>query len=206
MNRLFLDIETIPAHENHHNLLREIYRKKFIQDRDFEKYLSQTSFDGGFGRIACISYGINDETVNTFYGDERKILQDFWKVAKDIDLFVGFNVIDFDLRFIYQRSVVLGVKPTVDLSFARYRNFPIYDVMHEWKKWNMSSSISLDTLAKILSHPTSKGGKIEGKDVAKAYEDGKIKEICEYCQKDVELTRMIYRKMTFESASGLDKA
>lgn len=199
MNKLFLDIETIPAHEDSHEVLREIYKKKkSIFEKDFEKYLLQTSFDGGFGRIACISYAINDEPAKTLSGQECKILQDFWEIAKNVDLFVGFNVIDFDLRFIYQRSVVLGIKPTVELSFARYRNNPIYDVMHEWKKWNISSSISLDTLSKILSLPTSKGGAIEGKDVAKAFADGRIKEICEYCEKDVELTRKIYKKMTFE--------
>ena len=102
------------------------------------------------------------------------------------------------MRFIYQRSIVLGIKPTVELTFARYRNNPIFDIMHEWKKWNMNASISLDTLSKILKLPTSKGGEIEGKDVAKAYIDGRIKEICEYCEKDVELTRKIYKKMTFE--------
>jgi 3'-5' exonuclease len=199
MNKLFLDIETIPAHEDSHEVLREIYKKKkSIFEKDFEKYLLQTSFDGGFGRIACISYAIDGETVKTLSGDERKILRDFWEIAKSIDLFVGFNVIDFDLRFIYQRSVVLGIKPTIELSFARYRNNPIYDIMHEWKKWNMSSSISLDTLSKILNLPTSKGGAIEGKDVAKAFSDGRIKEICEYCEKDVELTRKIYKKMIFE--------
>lgn len=196
---MFFDIETIPAHEDNHGVLREIYEnKKSIQEKDFEKYLAQTSFDGGFGRIACISYAMNSGAVRTLFGQEYQILQDFWKIAKNIDLFIGFNVIDFDLRFIYQRSIVLGVKPTVELTFARYRNNPIYDIMHEWKKWNMNASISLDTLAKILSLPTSKGGAIEGKDVAKAFIDGRIKEIREYCEKDVELTRNIYKKMTFE--------
>lgn len=199
MNKMVLDIETIPAHEDHHAVLRKIYdNKKSLQEKDFEKYIEQTSFDGGFGRVACISYGINDEPVKTLCSDEKKILQDFWEVARNIDLFIGFNLMDFDLRFIYQRSIVLGVKPTRDLNFARYRNNPIYDIMHEWKKWNMNASISLDTLSKILSLPTSKDGAIEGKDVAKAYADGKIKEICEYCEKDVELTRKIYKKMTFE--------
>lgn len=203
MNKLFFDIETIPAHEDSHGILREIYEnKKSIQEKDFEKYVLQTSFDGGFGRIACISYAINDQKVETLSGEEHKVLQDFWEVAKVINLFIGFNVMDFDLRFIYQRSVVLGVKPTVELIFARYRNNPIYDIMHEWKKWNMNASISLDTLAKILGLASSKGGAIEGKDVAKAFEDGRIREICEYCEKDVELTRKIYKKMTFEEPSG----
>ena len=201
MNKLFFDIETIPAHENNHGVLREIYNKKSTQDKDFEKYLAQTSFDGGFGRIACLSYAINDGPIKTLSGDEQKILEDFWSVAKNINLFVGFNIMEFDLRFIYQRCIVLGVKPSVELNFARYRNNPIYDIMHEWKKWNMNASISLDTLAKILSLPSSKGGEIEGKDVAKAYADGRIEEICKYCEKDVELTRKVYKKMIFENSS-----
>ena len=39
---------------------------------------------------------------------------------------------------------------------------------------------------------------IEGKNVAKAFEDGRIAEICKYCEADVELTRKIYYRMIFE--------
>jgi predicted PolB exonuclease-like 3'-5' exonuclease len=70
--------------------------------------------------------------------------------------------------------------------------------MREWTKWNTQAYINLDTLAKALGFPSSKGGKVEGKNVAKAFEDGRIKEICEYCEKDVEVTRKIYRRMVFE--------
>lgn len=202
MNKIFLDIETIPAHKDNHELLREIHRKNTERnskvEKDFEKYLAQTSFDGGFGQIACISYAINNEPVKTVSGDEIEILKKFWEVVKDIDLFIGFNIMEFDLRFIYQRAIVLKVKPTRELNFARYRNDPIYDIMHEWKRWNMTTSISLDTLAKILGLPTSKDGGIEGKDVAQAFKDGRIKEICAYCDRDVELTRKIYKRMIFE--------
>lgn len=202
MNKLFFDIETIPAHESQHDVLREIHEYRLGNGKKiaekFEDYLSLTNFDGAFGRIACVSYAINTEAVVTLRGEEKKILQDFWEIAKTIDLFVGFNVMDFDLRFIYQRSIVLGVKPSKELSFARYRNYPIFDLMYEWSKWNNQDKISLDSLAKALSLSSSKGGSIEGKDVAQAYEDGRIDEICEYCEKDVELTRTIYRKMTFE--------
>jgi len=103
------------------------------------------------------------------------------------------------LRFIYQRSVILGVKPSKDLNFARYRNFPIYDIMCEWSKWNLQNKISLHALSKVLGIPSPKEGEIEGKDVAKAYQDGRIKEICQYCEKDVETTRKIYKKMIFEN-------
>src|SRR3989338_1796613 len=204
MRKLFFDIETLPAEKDKHSILHEIHRRLADDGKkveEIESFIAKTSLDGAFGRIACLSYVIDDGPVKTLCGDEKKILQDFWEVAKEIDLFIGFNILDFDLRFIYQRSVVLGVKPTRELNFARYRNSPIYDVMREWAKWDMQDKISLDTLAKVLSLPSSKGGSIEGKDVAKVYKDGRIKEICEYCEKDVELTRKIYNKMTFEDPS-----
>ena len=130
-------------------------------------------------------------------GDEKEILTKFWEAARGAELFVGFNVMDFDLRFIYQRSVIMGVKPTQQLNFAKFRSNPIYDVMHEWSRWSNLGRTSLHGLAKALGLPSSKEGDIEGKDVAKAYAQGRLKEICRYCEKDVELTRQIYKKMTF---------
>ena len=48
-----------------------------------------------------------------------------------IDRIVGHNIYDFDLKFILKRSVFHGIRPTVDLSFARYRNQPIFDTRYE---------------------------------------------------------------------------
>lgn len=201
--KLFFDIETLPAESEKHEILKEIHKRK-VEDgkkvpESFEEYLETTNFDGAFGRIACISFAIDEDPVKTLSGDEAKILHDFWDIARNIQLFVGFNVMDFDLRFIYQRSVVLNVQPSITLSLAHYRNNPIYDLMHEWSKWNTQSRISLDVLAKALGFSSSKGGEVEGKDVAQAYLDGRIDEICRYCEKDVELTRKIYKRMNFEN-------
>ena len=201
MNKLFFDIETLPAGKEKRKILAEIHKKRIADkksEKTFEEYLESTGFDGAFGRIACIGYALNEEPAKTFSKDEREMLKSFWKIAERTDLFIGFNAIDFDLRFIYQRSVILGVKPSRDLSFARYRNSPIYDVMWEWCKWDFQHKISLDVLAKALGLPSSKGGKVEGKSVARAYKEGKIEEICKYCEKDVELTRKIYKRMIFE--------
>lgn len=202
MNKLYFDIETLPAEEEKKEILQEIHRKKIEDGKKcpttFEEFLEQTGLDGAFGRIACIGYAMNEDPAETFSGDEKEMLKNFWSLAEYTDLFIGFNNMDFDLRFIYQRSIILGVKPTKDLNFARYRNSPIYDVMHEWNKWNMQSKISLDILAKALGLPTSKGGEVEGKNVFKAFEKGRIKEVCKYCEKDVELTRKIYKRMIFQ--------
>lgn len=203
MKRLYLDIETLPAEEEKHEILRGIFKRKAEkreQKMTVEEFIKNSNLDGAFGRICCLSYAIDDLEVKTLSGTEKEILEEFWQIAKDADLFIGFNVMDFDLRFIYQRSIVWGVKPTRDLNFARYRNSPIYDLMYEWAKWNTNwdGKISLDALAKALDLPSSKGGAIEGKDVAQAYLDGRLKEICLYCEKDVELTRKIYKRMIFE--------
>ena len=59
----------------------------------------------------------------------------------NIDRIVGHNIYDFDLKFILKRSVVHGVRPTVDLSFARYRNQPIFDTMYGWEWWSYGSRV-----------------------------------------------------------------
>lgn len=198
---LFLDIETIPAPEEKRELLKEIHSKKIRDGKkvegSFEEYHAATSFDGAFGRIICIGYAKDNQPTEVLYGEEKQILKDFWEISRTARKFIGFNVMDFDLRFIYQRSIVNGVPPTQNLSFARYRSDPIYDLMWEWRKWSMYPSVSLDTLAKALGFPSSKDGGIEGKDVWKAYQDNRQQEIYDYCMRDVEVTRLIYQKMTF---------
>ncbi len=205
---MFLDIETLPAPEHTHETLKEIhaYRKKKREqngekyNRSFEQFLAETGLDGTFGRIFCISYAINDDMIHCICDEsEKKMLESFWEAAQDVDLFVGFNVMDFDLKYIIQRSIVHGVKPKtkVRLSFARYRSDPIYDIMHEWNLWGHGRNVSLDSLARALGIQSSKTN-MDGSEVFAYYKKGKHKEICDYCNADVEVTRKIYKRMNFE--------
>lgn len=206
MYKLYLDIETLPAAKESHEALRLLHAKKknkkkkeYCEDQgDFEQYLLGTSFDGSFGRILCIGYAIDDNPAQCLCDDkdEAKMLQEFWKIAENSNLFIGHNIIDFDMRFIYQRSIINNVQPSLDLSFARYRNSPMYDTMKEWVKWSMSN-VGLEHLAFALGIPTPKDG-IDGSQVYEFYKKGKINEICEYCKRDVEATRAVYRRMTFQ--------
>ena len=50
---------------------------------------------------------------------------------------------------------------------------------------------------KVLGFPTSKD-EMDGSMVWPYFQEGRIDEICAYCMKDVELTRKVYYKMTFE--------
>lgn len=208
MNKLFLDIETLPAGEESQVALKILHAKKATKKtapladkeggiEDFEQYLLKTSFDGAFGRILCIGYALNNEPTEVLYneGDEKETLRQFWELASRADLFIGHNVMDFDLRFIYQRSIVNNVVPSKEISFARYRNYPIFDTMKEWVKWSFST-VGLESLALALGIPSPKDG-IDGSQVYDFYKKGKVKDILEYCKRDVETTREVYKRITF---------
>lgn len=216
MRKIFLDIETIPAGEENFEKLRYLYEKKKKEDESFEDFVGRTGLDGTFGRILCIGYAVDDGEMEIFYNEnnERETLVQFWDLVSSISisprnmqypdygvLFVGHNVMDFDLRFIYQRSIVLGVKPAYDINFARYRNYPIFDTMKEWVKWS-NSAVGLEALALALDIPSPKDG-IDGSQVYNFYKNGKIKDILEYCKRDVDTTREVYRKMIFEKKQTL---
>ena len=203
MSKLFLDIETIPAEEKTWErfstdlqLKYELKNKKpFIKE---DVYL-KTALDGSYGRILCLGYmkePIMDK-AEVLTGGEKDILAEFWRLAQGVELFIGHNIMDFDLQFIYKRSVINRVQPSLWLSFARYRNNPIFDTMKEWERWSMNSAISLDELAKILDLQSSKSTGLDGSRVFEYYQKGKQKEIYEYCKADVEVTRRIYHRMTF---------
>lgn len=136
-----------------------------------------------------------------FHLDEARTLRGFWKLLKEFnvkrDLIVGHNVFDFDLAFLYKRSVIQRVRPSVELSFARYRSQPIFDTMHQWNKWTPRKYVSLNKLAKVLGMDSSKGQGIDGSRVYDKFCEGCHIEIADYCMRDVELVRDIYYRMSF---------
>jgi 3'-5' exonuclease len=203
MINLFFDIETIPSAEEHKEIHVEILKKKYSEGKettDIELH-EKTSLDGTFGRICCIGVikEVDGKEVQkeVFCGDEKEVLTKFWESAKGVNRFIGHNILEFDFPFIYQRSIINGVRPRNDISFARYRDLPVFDTMRQWTLWSRNT-VKLDTLAKVLGFPTSKGD-IDGSKVWEYYKKGKINEISEYCMKDVELTRQVYKKMVFET-------
>ena len=204
--KLFLDIETLPAPGDKMELLKTFWedsRKKnggkIIPGlNDFDTFFRNTSFQGEFGRILCIGYAIDDKPTECISGDEKEMLRKFWGLAKDANLFIGHNVMDFDLKFIYKRSVILNVRPSRELSFARYRSNPIFDTMHEWEKWSgKGTGLHRLSLAMGMASPKEEG--IDGSQVYDYFLAGKTEEIIEYCKRDVEATRKVYNRITFNT-------
>lgn len=179
----------------------------------------RSALNGDTGRLLCIGFtdeGGGREPVKgvlgwnrerkCFTGDEAEILRGFWEMMRTfrpcVDRIVGHNIYNFDLPFIYKRSVICGVRPSIELNFARYRNQPIYDTMCEWEKWNLRYTISLDRLARVLGLESPKTNECDGSRIAELFARGEHKTIRDYCLKDVVTARRIYRRMTFADMLG----
>ena len=194
MKILYLDIETVPTELS----LRDHGLLKSQMQLDEADIIKRLSLSAATAKILCLAYAFEpptDAPLEVLHGDEKEIIRDFWKLATETRLFVGHNVLDFDLRFIYQRSIIHQIKPSRDIPFARFRSAPIYDTMQEWSKWGREH-VSLDLLAKALSIPSPKES-LDGSKVYPYFRAGKLDEIYEYCKHDVDTVRRVYRRLTF---------
>lgn len=194
MKILYFDIETVPTDKalQENGLFDEQLK---LDEAEIIKKLSLSAVTA---KIICLCYAFEPSvsgTIEVLQGDETEIIKGFWKIVPDCNLFVGHNILDFDMRFLYQRSVILQIKPSRDIPFARFRNAPIYDTMHEWSKWGREHA-SLDTLSKALGIPSPKEH-LDGAKVYPYYRAGKLPEIVEYCKRDVESVRQVYKRLTF---------
>jgi len=187
-----------------------------------EEAVAKTSFDGAVGQIVCVGMAINDEpAIANCLTDERVLLAGVFMAiqtaatlhyksgtAKDTPIvFVGHNVSGFDLRFLWQRAVVLGLKPPACLlkaMKAKPWDGVIADTMIMWSP-ERERRISLDRLCKALGVPTSKGD-MDGSKVWAAFKAGELDKIATYCAADVEATRACYRRMTFSEPDLLSVA
>lgn len=188
---------------------------KLVCNECTDEQFRQLSLYAEYGRVLTIGVIVEqgdqilhrgvlgrDRSTGKFHLDETRTLRGFWKLLRDFntgrDLIVGHNIMDFDLPFLYKRSRINFVRPTVFFNFARHRSAPIYDTMREWAHWNPQAvNISLDNLAEILK---VNFGKTEGMDGSRVYDEflaGRHDLIAEYCLRDVELAQAIYYRMNF---------
>lgn len=183
-------------------------------DASIQEKWRKTSFDGAMGQIVAISLAFDDEApINIYREDwqagEREILEEAYALiekkcspTKGLPAFVGHNVHGFDLRFMYQRGVLLGVKSPLCIPFrAKPWDGQIFDTMLEWA--GHGKTISLDKLCRVMGIPTKGteiGDEIDGSKVWDFVLAGRISDVALYCGGDVERVREIYRRMTHQAA------
>lgn len=182
-----------------------------------DEAVKRTALDGALGAIAVIGVAFGDDEPVAFFEDgtrphnhEPKVLRAFFQaleaqVAKNYradPIFVGHCVTEFDLRFIFQRAVILGIKPPACIPFmAKPWDSTVFDTMARWA--GVRGSIKLDKLARALGLPGKQG--MDGSQVADAIAAGQIAKVADYCTNvDVRQVRDIHRRMTFTTCDAPD--
>jgi DNA polymerase elongation subunit (family B) len=214
--KLVLDIETVPCAEEARRYLPEIEPPASISSDPHrlerwhadekpelrENQYRRTSLDASFGRVFCIgmmSLDASDdpaELVAIFGDDERTLLGEFWRKvgAWKSPYLVTHNGLQFDLPFLWRRSVINRVKPTMEFRLSRFRTDAVFDTMAVWSNWESRSGIKLETLAGLLEVGAKS---MSGAGVFDLWKLGHYTEIAEYCANDVYLTYACYCRMTF---------
>lgn len=218
--QITIDIETLPTNRPEiikliqesvkppGNIKKQETIDKWWEDEGYsakEKAVKKTSLSGSFGQIYCIGFKANGEgesVINSINSNETDCLKSFFDACKDLKsysedchLIAGHNVRNFDLLFIKQRSMILGVpypKCLPDPS-KRYSDM-IFDTMIEFA--GFGNYISLDNLALAFGFDGKQD--MDGSQVYDYFLENRHSEVYEYCKNDVVLTNKIFNRMNFK--------
>lgn len=177
-----------------------------VKDKAIDDAYRKTSFDATKGQICSIAAAVDDGQVLSWAKGmkEHDIIALFFqttatyaKIQSHGDpYFIGHYIGKFDLKFLWQRAVILGIKPPFKLPFYGRHGKDYYCTMEAWAGYR--ETISQDNLCKALGIEGKPEG-IDGSKVWDFYKAGKIEDIEAYNRDDVEKVRMIYNRLTFNT-------
>jgi len=215
MTYLYLDIETIPAQTDDAkariaagvkppgNLKKADSIAEWVKDKKeaaVEEAVSKSGLNGAYGHVCCVGFAFNDEAAQTVSwplqhsteAETLRYLSTFLSTTNRVPVIVGHNVANFDIRFIWQRAMVLGIKmPSWFPKDAKPWGDDVFDTMTAWA--GAKGMIGMDDLCAALGIPGK--GDVDGSMVGQMFADGRHQDIADYCKGDVERTRLIHRKM-----------
>jgi len=225
MARLYFDIESIPDQgEGALDRARDnikvpaSYKKpetiaQYIADHT-ENVWSKTALQGISGEICSIAWAIDDEHAKSLtrgldvgIDTETSLLEAFFAAVKETALpgegghqrleWIGHNLIDFDLRFIKQRALILCTPPGIYLpSEARHGKGGVFDTMREW--CGFRNYVKQSELQEAFNIPVDETLAIGGGDEVNAFwTAGRFDDIAKYNRDDVRVCRAIHKRLTW---------
>ena len=202
---LFLDIETVPLHQQYSELSAEAQmlweeKTRYQRKEEFsaEEFYDRAGIWAEFGKIVCISVGYfsfrhqqRTFRVTSFTGEEKNLLVDFSRLVNEHfsrpnKLFCAHNGKEFDFPYISRRMIINGIEIPQKLQLFGKKpwEIPHLDTMEMWKFGDYKHYTSLKLLAHILGIPSPKDD-IDGSEVRNVfYNEGDIDRIATYCEKD----------------------
>jgi predicted PolB exonuclease-like 3'-5' exonuclease len=221
---LYIDIETIPSQkpdaksdiiiEVPGNYSKpesiekwELEKKPGLIEKEYQKF----GLDGALGEIICIGLAFDDgppiSIGRKIDQPEGDLLAEFMATLSNKKYasmgkpetfkWIGHYITGFDLRFIWQRCVVNGIEPSINIPIDAkpWETDLVFDTMTQWTGIKKSGTGKLDKICKALGHKGK--GSIDGSKVWEHIKAGKYAEVFEYCKDDVEMTRFLYKRLTF---------
>lgn len=220
---LFIDIETVggcvdyetckktnPKVANQFVKYIDWFLKRFPEDSELsldDIFMNRTSLVPEFAKIICVSVAfvvdngeIKKQTI--FGDDEYKLLKEVQKLLDrcgKLDFFLcGHNLKNFDIPMLAKRMLINNIMPPSILPNYDTKPWEIkaIDTKEIWQYGAYTSIGSLDLMCACLDVQSSKEGDITGEKVHRSYWiDNRLKEITEYCERDVEVLINLIKKL-----------
>ncbi|MFT5289345.1 MAG: hypothetical protein ACI8QS_000741 [Planctomycetota bacterium] len=131
-----------------------------------------------------------------FRGSEKELLERFWEIVdRKQPRLVSYNGRGYDGPILAIRSAQAGIAPSANLMPPRWkleRHVDLMDVLSFQGSWR--ERYSLDYWCHRFGVESPKGG-IDGSQVGRAYDEGRIDEIGEYCLRDVRATGELFKHL-----------
>jgi len=189
------------------------FLKRFPEDNVYEidkknmVFKTRAALVPEFAKIICVSVAFvmeNGEIKKQTFSnsEELELLKGVQKLLDrcgKLDFYLcGHNLKNFDIPMLAKRMIINGLMPPSILPSYDTKPWEIkaIDTKEIWQYGAYTSIGSLDLLCTSLEIPSSKEGEITGDKVHSAYwEDNKLQEISEYCEKDVMVLIDIIKKL-----------
>ena len=169
-------------------------------EQALKEKIHETGLNGAYGSVACIAFAANEKIHSTTFDlDETQCIKSFYECIEDYEIFSGHNIAGFDLKFLKQRSMILGIKPPKNIlkaMNAKPWDDCIKDIMLMWDSdKNKMASLDLMCWWFGVKHDMPD---MDGSMVADVWY-GNPQKVIDYCIADVKAEREIYYKMMFET-------
>lgn len=160
-----------------------------------------------FAKIICVSVAFvldnGDIKKQSFSSNTELEILEPLKMLLDkcgkLDFYLcGHNLKNFDIPMIAKRMIIKGLNPPSILPAYNTKPWEIkaIDTKEIWQYGSYTSIGSLDLLCSVMDIESSKDGEITGENVHQEYwQNQKLAEITQYCEKDVEVLIDVIKKL-----------
>lgn len=203
---LHLDIETVPAKEITAedvkvpgNMSKPETITKYIAEEGITKAIKDHSVDVLKCRVVCIGYSFNGETPKSIIAEtEEELFSDFDVMftenllppERHMVTYSGYNLKGFDYPIIALRMHKYKLPMRSYFGLDINTRTRMFDLLQAIANFRYGTFYSQDDICAFLGLP--KKDEVDGSKVYGLWKEGKIGEIAEYCEKDVQKVIDIY--------------